>query len=684
MSNLATQLYANTAAVGLLKGFSPLPHQLEVEVVVPHQERGLPGFGEFLLVELSAREAMVGRVSRYHAAGQLATEHGDAYLVDLARTEDAVPAPLMRQMLRYNLKMQLLGHLQIQAPDDKFKFSVGERAFATLGSKVRVPSDAALAFLCNVGLEEDPTATPLGHLVYGQRELKTVPVRFSVGRLKGRRSFIFARAGYGKSNLIKYLMSQLYSTPPDVGLLIFDPEGEYALPDAHGRAGLVNVPALRSRISLYTNRPVEPQHADVVKGQVYVDFGDFPPQDIVAVFVAPEKQDSVFANLLRSQDWDRWKELVALLAKDGFQTEDRKIAELLSYRAQQGRPQQNDVSLAAIKNNLVPPIKRLHRPGATLGKNIIEELKRNRVVIADVSLLGSEDGLAITGMLLRRIFQNNVRHLTDRKAGQTVRCLAVLEEAQTMLGERSLDERNVFVRWVKEGRKYGLGCVLVTQQPSSISDQIISQGDNFFVLHLLNENDLQTLKRHNAYFSDDILGFIRGEPIPGNCYFWSAPSQPFVLPARVYNFESVCQPPSKPAQPPRSAAPEPKVLTQRIAEAVKEALLSNPRVWLYPVSCLHGKKETGLVAFSRDYLQEAVAERLGEDPAFNYSAAREQWLQSQLPVEIESVLKRHKVRAGFAVLAGVSRPVWVLPQTEIKLAKGRSVRREPVEVVARI
>ncbi len=176
------------------------------------------------------------------------------------------------------------------------------------------------------------------------------------------------------------------------------------------------------------------------------------------------------------------------------------------------------------------------------------------MVIADVSLLGSEDGLAITGMLLRRIFQNNVRHLTDRKAGQTVRCLAVLEEAQTMLGDRTLDDRNVFVRWVKEGRKYGLGCVLVTQQPSSISDQIISQGDNFFVLHLLNENDLQTLKRHNAYYSDDILGFIRGEPIPGNCYFWSAPSQPFVLPARVFNFENVCQPVAKPAKPAGTAA----------------------------------------------------------------------------------------------------------------------------------
>ena len=668
-------LYANTPAIGLLKGFSPMPHQLEVDVVVPHQERGLPGFGEFLLVELNAGEAMVGRVSRYHAAGQLATDRGDAYLGDLAKTEDSVPAPLMRQMLRYNLKMQLLGHLQMDSDAGKFKFSVGERAFATLGIKVRTPSNAALAFLCNVGLEDDPTAAPLGHLVYGQRELKGVPVRFSVGRLKGRRSFVFARAGYGKSNLIKYLISQLYASPPDVGLLIFDPEGEYALPDAHGRSGLVNVPALRDRISVYTNRKVDPAHEHFVKGDVYVDFGDFPPQDIVAAFVATEKQETVFANLLRSLKWDAWRQLVELLARDDYAADEQQIAKLLRYK-----PRKDDVSLGAIKNNLLPPIRRLHRSGATLGKNVIEELKQNRVVIADVSLLGAEDGLAITSMLMRRIFQYNVRHLTD-VAGQTLRCLTILEEAQTMLGSRTLDERDVFVRWVKEGRKYGLGCILVTQQPSSISQQIISQGDNFFVLHLLNEGDLQTLKQHNAYFSDDILGFIRGEPIPGNCYFWSAPSQPFVLPARVCNFETVCQRMSESAQTPEPAPPNPKWISELTAKVVKEALVANPRVWLYPVSVLHGKQEAGCIAVSRDYLLHAVYTKISAAPAIKLMRDGGRWLDSRLGMEIEAVLRQHKARSGYATLAGTARPVWVLRRSQLKLENEKTVRSEPVEVL---
>ncbi len=96
MSPTQAELFAPLEPVGLLKGFSPIPHQLEVEVVVPHSDRGLPGFGEFLLVEVNATAALVGRVSRYQAAGQLTSAQGDAYLADLAKNAADVPAPIMR------------------------------------------------------------------------------------------------------------------------------------------------------------------------------------------------------------------------------------------------------------------------------------------------------------------------------------------------------------------------------------------------------------------------------------------------------------------------------------------------------------------------------------------------------------------------------------------------------------
>ena len=61
--------------------------------------------------------------------------------------------------------------------------------------------------------------------------------RFQISKLVSRRSFVFARAGFGKSNLVKLLFSKLYATDPSVprrngaqvpvGTVIFDPDGEY-------------------------------------------------------------------------------------------------------------------------------------------------------------------------------------------------------------------------------------------------------------------------------------------------------------------------------------------------------------------------------------------------------------------------------------------------------------------------
>ena len=105
-------------------------------------------------------------------------------------------------------------------------------------------------------------------------------------------------------------------------------------------------------------------------------------------------------------------------------------------------------------------------------------------------------------------------------------------------------EDSPFVSWVKEGRKYGLGAVLVTQQPGSIPAELLSQGDNFFVFHLLSTGDLAALKRANAHFSDDLLATLLNEPLVGHGIFWSSAAgtdrgaRPYPLPIRVLSFEA--------------------------------------------------------------------------------------------------------------------------------------------------
>jgi DNA helicase HerA-like ATPase len=657
--------------IGLLKGFSHTASRLEVEVIVPHRADELPGFGEFVFVQPQPDLVVVGRVCHYQAAGRLVGPEGDAYLADLSRVSEAPPDYVVQRLLRYTLKLQLLGHLRLQNGD--FAFSVGERSLATFGSPVRLPSEEALSYLCNVNIATDPSAVVLGHLAYGKEIDEQVPVRFSIERLKGRRSFVFARAGYGKSNLVKYLISQLYSSPPDVGLLIFDPEGEYAFPDASGRPGLADVPELDGRISVYTRRTCPDSYRRCVRGEPYLDFADFYPQDIVSNFVPAEKQEAVFAGLLRSMRIQSWKELVAYVAQEGYKAEDGEIARMLDYRIS-SRKDQGDVSIAAIRNNLIPPMRRVHRSGASLGRDLIQELRDGRVVIVDTSLLASEDARAVSGMLLFRIFAYNRKHFTD-PTGSSVRCLAVIEESQTVLGEREMSDENVFVRWVKEGRKYNLGALLVTQQPGAIADQIISQGDNFFVMHLLNDRDLRTLQRHNGYYTEDLLGVIRSEPIPGNCYFWSAPDQPFVLPIKVCAFDSVCGPPKQPGQATRGAPLEPADWDGALGEAILDVLASDTHVWLYPVN---GGAD---LAFSHDYLVDAVGGRVRRGVLQPQTDDLADWLATELRTAVKRWLRSFGARPGYATLAGVKRPVWAIQAGAIPLRAPKQLQSEAVDVV---
>lgn len=95
-----------------------------------------------------------------------------------------------------------------------------------------------------------------------------------------------------------------------------------------------------------------------------------------------------------------------------------------------------------------------------------------------------------------------------------------------------------YIAWVKEGRKYDLGVVLVTQQPGSIPAEILSQGDNWFLFHMLSAGDLGSVKRANAHFSDDLLGALLNEPIQGQGVFWSSVGgKPYPVALRALSFE---------------------------------------------------------------------------------------------------------------------------------------------------
>jgi hypothetical protein len=173
--------------------------------------------------------------------------------------------------------------------------------------------------------------------------------------------------------------------------------------------------------------------------------------------------------------------------------------------------------------------------------SLVRALQDGRICVVDMSQMRGQQSMIMAGLVLRRIFDRNQQEFTSPNA-RTIPTIAVIEEAQSVLVEKATASEP-FIAWVKEGRKYDLGAMLITQQPGSLPHEILSQGDNWFIFHLLSGGDLTTLKKANAHFSDDLLSSLLNEPIPGHGVFWSSvQGKPYPLSLRAALFEDMYSP----------------------------------------------------------------------------------------------------------------------------------------------
>jgi hypothetical protein len=179
----------------------------------------------------------------------------------------------------------------------------------------------------------------------------------------------------------------------------------------------------------------------------------------------------------------------------------------------------------------------LHDPSSQMLSRLLEALSAGKLCVVDISQMRGQQGFVLAGIILRQIFTRNQEEFTKQEP-KTIPTIAVIEEAQSVLNDRAASAEP-FISWVKEGRKYDLGAVLITQQPGSIPNEILSQGDNWFIFHLLSAVDLQTLRSANSHFSSDLLSSLLNEPIRGQGIFWSsAAGREYPMPVRIRSFEA--------------------------------------------------------------------------------------------------------------------------------------------------
>lgn len=138
---------------------------------------------------------------------------------------------------------------------------------------------------------------------------------------------------------------------------------------------------------------------------------------------------------------------------------------------------------------------------ADVVRQFIGYLTKSNVSIIDLSGIPFEVLSIVVSLISRMIFDFGFHYSKNRHAGGNVSdvpIMVVCEEAHNYVprsgGAQYNSSRKSIERIAKEGRKYGVTLMVVSQRPSEVSETIFSQCSNFISLRLTNAVDQSYIK----------------------------------------------------------------------------------------------------------------------------------------------------------------------------------------------
>jgi len=447
-----------------------------------------------------------------------------------------------QKMFSYTYKVRIL--CTFIDNGTKLEFTTAVRKLPTVSYIARHLNKREIDQILNKANEN---GAPIGYLCIGETVFfDKGEILFQIKKLQSKRTMIFAQSGFGKTNLVKVLLYNMISDT-SYGKLIFDLNGEYFLKgtETYG-LGDIDDPNIRNDVIVYTDKKIPNEYVQPERfkfgGKVLLNMRKHLTVGDILNFGAG------FSEVMKS--------FLIYLDEDGVGDFIEKIdayvqsPELLYHdypdffgQLKKDKPDSSaQKTIMAIRKrirHLIDEGKGLHSTNSMLIEDVFTYLKQGKTIIVDLSLKDNMDASIISTILVRKLFDNNKENFTSNKTDEVIKTVIFVEEAQNVLSEEFVKSNaNPFVRVAKEGRKFGLGLVAITQRPSAISEEIRTQAENFFAFHMGNADDIKALIKSNINFDGVIANFIQRETIPGNLYMVSS-DQAFSLPVRVSEFEKL-------------------------------------------------------------------------------------------------------------------------------------------------
>jgi len=443
-----------------------------------------------------------------------------------------------QKMFSYTYKVQMLGTFTDSG--HTIEFTTAVRKLPVVSYHARHLSKLEVDAIIN---KPDSSGAPIGQLCIGEDiHADKGDILFDVQRLRDRRTMIFAQSGFGKTNLVKVLLYHIIGDTK-FGKLIFDLNGEYFLKSQKTLGlGDIDEQKIRENLVVYSDKKIDETYKEqfIFGGNVLIDMHkNLTIGDILNFSTGFSEVMKSFLLYLEESDV---KDFISNI--DSYVDDPQLIHKKYPDFWDTKKTASTRNTVAAIRKRiayLIEEGKGLHKSESKMVENIFKYLKQGKTVVVDLSLRDSVDASIISTILVRKLFEHNKYEFTSDKPDAVIETVIFVEEAQNVLSDQLVKtDANPFVRCAKEGRKFGLGMVAITQRPSAISEEIRTQAENFFSFYMGNSDDIKALVKSNVNYEGVISTFIQRETIPGNLYMVTS-DRAFVVPVRVLEFEKLVE-----------------------------------------------------------------------------------------------------------------------------------------------
>lgn len=287
----------------------------------------------------------------------------------------------------------------------------------------------------------------LGYLRSGSKPLD-VKVMVEPVRVFTKHVIISATTGRGKSNLLKVMLWSLLDGN-DVGLLVMDAHREYY--DV-----LSKHPNAIDNLMAFSPHPISGER------RLSISTTLLEPGDIAGSTPVTEPQFRLMWRFKEDEE-ERWVHEIFSVEEEALQPTE--AISLLVLRAKLSK-------LLHIVNGECRGVFKLGTEDDEYSKSFLKQVKEalndGKIVLIDTSTLSEEAELLIGNMIA-----NDLLYERRRSMRRDFRPIAfAIEEAPRVLGREAPD--NAYQRVAKEGRKFNLGLIAVTQLLSVIPDEILA------------------------------------------------------------------------------------------------------------------------------------------------------------------------------------------------------------------